>query len=226
MLILGLETSSSICGIGIARDGELLAEMKINIPNAHSEKLFQGIDVLLKAVPIKAKDLSGVAVSSGPGSFTGLRIGLSTAKGISYALEIPLFLVPTLDVFAGSGEGFEKTVCSIIPSIRGDVFYSFYREESGKMKRVSDFKLGKIEEMEVNGFDELLFTGIIDDSIRSRIGKKFGNSKVYFVDSRKLAVGYFVARMGYEKMLEGYSDNLEDSEPLYLRDFDIKKKNL
>ena len=76
---------------------------------------------------MKVEEISGVAVSSGPGAFTGLRIGLSAAKGIAYALDIPLFLIPTLDVFANYGLGFGKDICSIIPSIRGDIFYSFYK---------------------------------------------------------------------------------------------------
>lgn len=226
MVILGIETSSNICGIGIAIKEKLLAELRINISNAHSEKLFQGINILINAASLKVEEISGVAVSSGPGSFTGLRIGLSAAKGIAYALDIPLFLIPTLDVFANYGLGFGKDICSIIPSIRGDIFYSFYKETNGKVKRVFEYKLGKIEEIERDSNKGMFFTGIIDKKLRSKIEKRFSDSEIYFANEFDLSSGYLVAKMGYEKMIEGKPDKIEDSEPLYLRDFDIKIKKL
>ncbi|NVM03101.1 MAG: tRNA (adenosine(37)-N6)-threonylcarbamoyltransferase complex dimerization subunit type 1 TsaB [Candidatus Helarchaeota archaeon] len=226
MIILGIETSSSVCGIGITIKEKLLAELRINISNAHSEKLFQGINILTNEASLKLEEISGVAVSSGPGSFTGLRIGLSAAKGIAYALHIPLFLIPTLDVFANYGLGFGKDICSIIPSIREDIFYSYYREIDRKVKRFSEYKLGKIDEVELDSNKGMFFTGIIDKKLRNKIEKKFSDSEIYFANEFDLSSGYLVAKMGYIKMIEGEPDDIEDSEPLYLRDFDIKMKKL
>ena len=157
MKILGIETSGKMCSIGLTDDDKLIAELKINIPNVHSEKLFQGIEVLLKIASLRMDNLSGIAVSSGPGSFTGLRIGLSAGKGIAYGLDVPLFLIPTLDVFANFGLGYDRDICSIIPSIREEFFFSFYKEKKGIIKRDSDYIVGKFETIEYDSVSELFF---------------------------------------------------------------------
>jgi len=226
MLILGIETSGDICGIGITCRERLLAELSIHIPNAHSENLFPGIVNLLEAAGMNMDSLSGVAVSWGPGSFTGLRIGISAAKGIAYALGIPLFLIPTLDVCAYYGLGFGKVICSIIPSIRGDVFYCFYAEKDGIVERISEYRLGKIEEMENDFSGGVFFTGIIDEKLRWALVRRFSDKDVFFSHEFNVPCGYLVAKMGYEKMIAGKTDNIEDSEPLYLREFDIKMKKV
>jgi tRNA threonylcarbamoyladenosine biosynthesis protein TsaB len=100
--ILSLETSTSICSVAIHERGELLAVSEIKEPGAHAEKLLDLVDAAMKQVELRLSDLDAVAVSQGPGSYTGLRIGVSTAKGIAYALEIPLIGINTLQAMAAS----------------------------------------------------------------------------------------------------------------------------
>ncbi|MDZ4383175.1 MAG: tRNA (adenosine(37)-N6)-threonylcarbamoyltransferase complex dimerization subunit type 1 TsaB, partial [Thermodesulfovibrionia bacterium] len=90
MKILALETATMAGSIAIVDDEELIAEVKLNINVAHSERLISSIDYLLNASRLSIKDIDAFAISIGPGSFTGLRIGLSTAKGFSYAAKKPL----------------------------------------------------------------------------------------------------------------------------------------
>lgn len=101
-LILSIETSTSICSVAIHEQGELLALAEIKEPGAHAEKLLLLVDELFKKAGLSFGDLDAVAVSQGPGSYTGLRIGVSTAKGIAYALEIPLIGINTLQAMAAS----------------------------------------------------------------------------------------------------------------------------
>ena len=100
--ILSLETSTSICSVAIHERGELLALAEIKEPGAHAEKLLDLVDAAMKQAELRMSDLDAVAVSQGPGSYTGLRIGVSTAKGIAYGLEIPLIGINTLQAMAGS----------------------------------------------------------------------------------------------------------------------------
>jgi tRNA threonylcarbamoyladenosine biosynthesis protein TsaB len=100
--ILSIETSTSICSVAIHEQGELLALAEIKEPGAHAEKLLLLIDEVFEKAGLSFGDLDAVAVSQGPGSYTGLRIGVSTAKGIAYALEIPLIGINTLQAMAAS----------------------------------------------------------------------------------------------------------------------------
>ena len=100
--ILSIETSTSICSVAIHEQGELLALAEIDEPGAHAEKLLVLVDEVFEKAGLSFGDLDAVAVSQGPGSYTGLRIGVSTAKGIAYALEIPLIGINTLQAMAAS----------------------------------------------------------------------------------------------------------------------------
>uniref|UniRef100_UPI00404777A5 tRNA (adenosine(37)-N6)-threonylcarbamoyltransferase complex dimerization subunit type 1 TsaB n=1 Tax=Algoriphagus sp. TaxID=1872435 RepID=UPI00404777A5 len=100
--ILSIETSTSICSVAIHEQGELLALAEIDEPGAHAEKLLGLVDEVFEKAGLSFGDLDAVAVSQGPGSYTGLRIGVSTAKGIAYALEIPLIGINTLQAMAAS----------------------------------------------------------------------------------------------------------------------------
>jgi tRNA threonylcarbamoyladenosine biosynthesis protein TsaB len=100
--ILSLETSTSICSVAIHERGALLALAEIKEPGAHAEKLLDLVDAAMKQTELRLSDLDAVAVSQGPGSYTGLRIGVSTAKGIAYGLEIPLIGINTLQAMAAS----------------------------------------------------------------------------------------------------------------------------
>lgn len=100
--ILSIETSTSICSVAIHEQGELLALAEIKESGAHAEKLLLLVDEVFEKAGLSFADLDAVAVSQGPGSYTGLRIGVSTAKGISYALEIPLIGINTLQAMAAS----------------------------------------------------------------------------------------------------------------------------
>ena len=224
MFILGIETSSDICSIGITSKENFLSELSAHTHNTHSELLFPVILNVINTAGMNMKDLSGVAVSSGPGSFTGLRIGVSTAKGIAYALNIPLFLIPTLDIFANFGLGLGKIICSIIPSIRGEVFYCYYKEKDGNIERISEYRLGKIEGMEKDFEKGIIFTGIISQELKSNLKKVYSNDETYFSNEYFVPNGFLVAKMGYKKMILSQSDDIEDSEPLYLREFDVKVK--
>ena len=100
MKILGIETATSVCAAAIVDDGDVLTEQWIEAQHSHSEKLITLIDKCLQTVNCELKSLAGIAVSIGPGSFTGLRIGLSVAKGLSYASGVPLVSIPTLKALA------------------------------------------------------------------------------------------------------------------------------
>ena len=98
--ILSIETSQSICGAGIYFDDKKYFETYINLKNSHAEKIFEVVDTVLKLSGVQLDDLESIAVSAGPGSFTGLRIGMSAAKGMAFGISVPIIPVPTFEALA------------------------------------------------------------------------------------------------------------------------------
>ncbi len=131
MNVLGIETATIVCGSAIVKDGVVLCEEQIAEKNVHAENIMLLIDRVLKQADMTAQTLDAIAVSIGPGSFTGLRIGLSVAKGLSYATGKPLVAVPTLKALAqrAFAEG-TVTTSHVLPAIdarRDEVYCQLFR---------------------------------------------------------------------------------------------------
>ncbi|MCP4522579.1 MAG: tRNA (adenosine(37)-N6)-threonylcarbamoyltransferase complex dimerization subunit type 1 TsaB [Cytophagales bacterium] len=120
--ILSIETSTPICSIAIHQEGILLDYQDLNGEKSHSEQLTLMIEDLLKKHNMTFQDLSAIAVSSGPGSYTGLRIGTSTAKGLCFALDIPLISVSTLEAIAYQVEDSNALICPLLDARRMEVY--------------------------------------------------------------------------------------------------------
>ena len=133
MAILLLETATQICSAALEKDGKIITEIHSDEPNAHSSKLAVFIDKLLKENGLKPQELEAVCVSSGPGSYTGLRIGVSSAKGICYALGIPLLSVPTLenmaDLYFARHKDYDGLVCPMIDARRMECYTALYARD-------------------------------------------------------------------------------------------------
>ena len=134
MTILLLETATAVCSVALARDGEVLAELHSDQPNAHSSRLPLFVEQLFEQCHVEPKQLDAVCVSSGPGSYTGLRIGVSSAKGFCYALSIPLLSVPTLQGMAAQyytqHPDYRGMVCPMIDARRMECYTAFFEMEN------------------------------------------------------------------------------------------------
>lgn len=133
-LILHIETATTVCSVSLARSGEHLCTLQTDEPFRHAEKLHTYIHEALAEIGAQPKDLAAIAVSRGPGSYTGLRIGVSTAKGMAYALGIPLIGIDTLQSMAAGlipntdPEG-ETYYCPMLDARRMEVYCALYRED-------------------------------------------------------------------------------------------------
>ncbi|HEY1005834.1 MAG TPA: tRNA (adenosine(37)-N6)-threonylcarbamoyltransferase complex dimerization subunit type 1 TsaB [Sphingobacteriaceae bacterium] len=131
-LILLLETATPVCSVALSRDGQVISSREVNEANVHASKLTLFIEAVMKEARVKYRDLNAVAVSRGPGSYTGLRIGVSTAKGLCFALGIPLIAVDTLEAMAtgylqSAGEEKEGLrLCPMIDARRMEVYLAVF----------------------------------------------------------------------------------------------------
>ena len=119
---LGIETSSLVSSVALMDETNLIGELTIQAGLTHSEQLIPHIDMLLRASQVKKNELKGIIVSIGPGSFTGLRIGMGTAKAMAYALQIPLYGVMTMDSLAHNVSYTNRTICTVIDAQKKHVY--------------------------------------------------------------------------------------------------------
>jgi len=227
-LILAIETATSSCSVALISEGQLLGLEELNERNIHASHITLFIEQVLTAAGKKLSDLNAVAVSKGPGSYTGLRIGVSTAKGLCYALDIPLIAVNTLQAMAagireaGVGDR-EALFCPMIDARRMEVFTGVYDYEG---KEVCPTEAKIIDE---SSFSELLtknrmvFFGDGASKCESILGKhKEAIVITDFINSAK-----DLGRLAVEKFNEKQFEDVAYFEPFYLKDFLIieRKKN-
>lgn len=133
MPVLAIETATLVSGVALATADTLLAEWKLETGKTHSEMLLPHIELLLQLAQVKKSDLCAVAVSLGPGSFTGLRIGLATAKALAYALRIPLLGIPTLEALALNCPAPGLVLSPFLDAQKGNVYQGRYCLDQGEV---------------------------------------------------------------------------------------------
>lgn len=224
MLILGIETSTRIGGIALIDDKDLIAECRLNIGMVHSEKLMIVIDRLLGDAGIWLEDLDCIAVSIGPGSFTGLRIGLSTAKGISTATGKPIIPVPTLDAMAHNMRVSRCQICPMIDARKKEVYTAIF--EYGNtfgMRRITDYMVDKPGKILDYICGEAIFVGDGAEAYHDLIVERLGE-KALFVPNGLSSSAVTVAEVGSNMFKNGIKHE-KTLIPLYIRKSEAEIKS-
>lgn len=232
MTVLGIETATAVCGAALVRDGVIAAEQSLEEKNVHAERLLGLIDRVLvdgdprqgKADPLRS--LEGIAVSVGPGSFTGLRIGLSVAKGLAFARELPLVGVPTLVALARHAAATDppaagEWILAALDARRDEVYYQIFDCSGSPLRDAGDCDVVAL--CSEIGDHPLLVTG--DGAMKVINGGSGGGHRMRLASPPALlcsAAG--VARLGEEMLREGHRDDPVTLEPLYIKEFFLKKR--
>lgn len=133
MNILAIDTSNQVLGVSILKNNHLVGEFTSNVPKTHSLRLMPAIVQLMKELNMNPSDLDKIAVAKGPGSYTGVRIGVTTAKTVAWSLNIPVVGVSSLEVLAYQGKFFNGCVCPFFDARRETVFTGLYKWTNGKL---------------------------------------------------------------------------------------------
>lgn len=147
MVILGVDTSAVAAGAAIIKDGKLISETYINTGLTHSQTMLTLIDSALNAVDMSIDDVDAFAVSSGPGSFTGIRIGVSTVKGLCFAKNKPCFAVSTLEALANCADIDGFIICPVMDARCMQVYTALFEKTDGEIKRVTEDAPKTLEEL-------------------------------------------------------------------------------
>jgi tRNA threonylcarbamoyladenosine biosynthesis protein TsaB len=177
MIILGIETSTKIGSVALSRNGKILAAADLSGEMNHSEKLLPAIEKIMLTKKIRFNDINRIAVSTGPGSFTGLRIGITVARTMAHMLHKELVSVPTLDCLAAMVPSRGALICPLIPGIQEQVYYALYSSAAGhNCKKITDYRLGSLEKLARDlkkHSPEIIFTGEALFSVQERLAREF-----------------------------------------------------
>ncbi len=217
MKILGLETSSDLEGVAILSDGRILVNCQLRVQTGHSQRLLSLIDRSLSQAGLGLKDIDCLAVSLGPGSFTGLRIGLATAKGICLAQEVPLVGIPTLDGLAHSGSLSSFPICPLLDARRGEVYAALYRQGKESLERKSPWLVLGIGELAAHIEERTIFFGGGARVYKEEIIGELGEKAVFAPEGWDEPSPVNIALLAKDRFEVGGEADLDSIEPLYLR---------
>ena len=220
MKILGLDSSGIVASVAIVEDENLIAEYTVNYKKTHSQTHLPMLDEIEKMTELDLKTIDAIAVAKGPGSFTGLRIGSATAKGLGLALDKPLVGIPTVEALAYNLYDVNGLICPIMDARRKQVYTGIYRYEDHRLVTVKDQMAVGIEELlsMLNEMGETVtFLGdgvpVFKDIIADKLEVPFSFAPSHLSRQRAGAVG----ALGILYYKEGRTETAAEHKPDYLR---------
>lgn len=223
-IILSLETSTPICSIALHRDGILLGEKSLDVPGAHSEKLMGMIEALLDDCKLTVSEISAIAVSEGPGSYTGLRIGVSVAKGFAFARDLPLISVSTLKAMAYGAKSKiddKGLIVAMLDARRMEAYREVFDQDLNSICKLDS------EIIDDSSFSDLLEKGkvnFVGDAVE-KVSKVIQHENAVFLNLKISAT--YIGVLAFEKFEKGEFADLAYFVPNYLKEFKAlqSKKN-
>jgi tRNA threonylcarbamoyladenosine biosynthesis protein TsaB len=225
-VILGIETATSICSVGIADNEKVIAEIRFDIKNIHAEVLSESIEQLLRLSGLALENIKAFAVSIGPGSFTGLRIGLATAKGLAFASGKPLVAVSTLLAQAGasnqwSANNEQWSVVPVIKARTGEIYAARFQSAWPMPILTSDEVLLAVADFSNWLQRPAVLCGNGVAMLQAHGGLENLSDAVVIPDAAARLGGGLIARLGAIKFAAGEVADLSTLEPRYLQEFAI-----
>ncbi len=220
-IILNIESATTNCSVSIAKDGVLLALKEFNSANySHAEQLHLFVEEVVKMASLELQDINAIAVSKGPGSYTGLRIGVSAAKGLCFALDVPLISIPTLESIANQVK--EIAVDYIIPVLdarRMEVYSSVFNSE---LKEIRETKAEIIDETSFELYAKRGSVILVGSGAEKC--KEILKSTNFKFETTAVPSAKEMVLLSNKKFKENNFENVAYFEPYYLKDFIALKK--
>lgn len=220
MKILGIDSSGLVASAAIADEKNIIAEFTVNNKQTHSQTLLPMIEKVVDMSGIELEQIDAIAITAGPGSFTGLRIGSATAKGIGLALKKPVVSVPTLEGLAYRVSVFDGIICPIMDARRNQVYTGIYKMDKGNLVCLSEQKAVDIHEImeELEKYDEkVIFLGDGVEVQRETIEKEFKKEYCFAPIHLSKQSAAAVAVLGDIYFNQGKAEDAAEHKPIYLR---------
>ena len=214
-MIIAIDTSTEWIGLAIYNGVQILAECVWRSKNYHTVELVPALENLITRAQISRDQVSAVAVAIGPGSFTGLRIGVAAAKGVALALNVPLLGIPSLDVLASAQAGLRRPMITLLKVGRGRFAYARYLFKKNKWERQGEIAVGDPKEIAATITSPVFVCGEMSAEDRQILGRKWKTAKLSSA-SQGLRRPSVLAELAWHALKTGRSAELTNPIPIYV----------
>ncbi len=223
MKVLGIDTSSYANAIGVVDGGSVLADYTFDAKTDSLEKIVANIEATLKSANLGFEEIQGIGVGLGPGSWTGIRVGVTVGKILAYSTQKPVAGVPTLEVLAYAARNKRSTICAIIGAGTKDTVYAaFYHSGNGYLNRVGEYYVGDIPGLAATVGEPLVVVGREAKSYAEQIIQAINSNNIPIEAVEDIPRGAAVAMLAANRLERGESDEVLSLAPLYLKESTAK----
>jgi tRNA threonylcarbamoyl adenosine modification protein YeaZ len=216
-MYIAIDTSTETASLALARDDSILAELTWHCGQNHTVQLLPALSALLKQAGVSTGEATGIVVARGPGSYNGLRVGLSTAKGLAVSLGIPLAGISTLEAEAYQCRERDIPVCAVMNAGRGEIAAAIFESKGeGWTKTVAEH-ITSLEVLCMRISSPTIFCGEYVPTIKTGLQNRLGEKALFISPGRRLRRAGYLAELGIRRLKSGDSDDPVTLQPLYLR---------
>lgn len=222
MRILAVDTATRSCSVAIVDDEAILAELTMVSNQTHTRHLMGAINKVIRLAGVTLMDVDGFAVGRGPGSFTGLRIGISAIKALATAVGKPVVGVSNLDALAMQATVSPFVICPLMDARKGEVYFSIYRYEQGELKNTLPVQIARPAQA-IGGINErCIFVGEGAALYRETIVEMLGSNACFAATAQNVIRASTIASMGLHRLKENDTDDIAELVPDYIRKSDAE----
>ena len=220
---IAIDTSTDTASLALVQDGEVLAELTWRCGQNHSTQLLPHLSHLLNQTRLSLQEASGIIVARGPGSYNGLRVGVSTAKGLAFSLDIPIVGIGTLEVEAYQHAEIGLPICPIFNAGRGEIAMAMYQKKGDSWCQLTVEHLTTVEALCTRITGKTIFCGEFVPFIAAQLRKLLKRRAIILPPAAALRRASFLAELGLKRLGAGDYDDPATLQPLYLRGPSITK---
>ncbi len=216
-MYIAIDTSTDFASLALVQDDQIIGEMNWRCGRDHTAQLLPSLSVLLDRAGLELKTAAGIVVARGPGSYNGLRVGLSTAKALAFSLSVPLVGVSTLEAEAYQHAERGLPVCAVFNAGRGEVAAAIYRKQGDDWTRLVAEHVTTVEALAASINAQTVFCGEYVAAIAAELIERLGKKAIIAPPASRLRRAGYLAELGLRRLKAGDYDDPTALQPLYLR---------
>ncbi len=216
-MLAAIDTSTDMASLALIKDGITLTEITWRSGQNHTVQLLPNLEYLLKLTGFTPADLSGVVVAKGPGSFNGLRVGISAAKGLAFSLNIPIVGIDSLEVEAYQYAFTDLPICPIFDAGRNEITTALFQKQPDGWKRLLEDQITTVDKLVSDIKEKTMFCGEYLPAVSLQLVSQLGDKAVVVSPTTDLRRASYLAELGMTKINNGETDNAATLQPIYLR---------
>jgi len=214
---LAIDTSTDNASLALLKDGQVIAELTWRCQQNHTVELLPCLLKLLEQTKLNLGSISAVIVARGPGSFNGLRVGISTAKGLAFSLKIPIVGISTMEAAAYQHAETVLPICPIFNAGRGEIATAIYQKKGSRWCQLAPEQITTVEALCSRISSETIFCGEFTAAIAEQLTRKLKQKAIIPPPASRLRRASFLAELGLKRLEAGSFDHPATLQPLYLR---------